>query len=255
MKYIFTLLFLTFNLIAMPQSASVISIDKENKEVKINIEKIDVGVSGYIVKELAKGHSSILKNVIVTDFKNGIATLKMSEFEDLKNNALPNGLWEVEVGDKVVLAFAYSRALLIAPSDDIYHKITKSAKGVHWLHPDLFVALLNMHGHPTPTREDFHDIALGLSVGLIFIYIEQKIYMVDAKSFKILAITSAPLEQKDVKLPFYHRLGDIEEAWFGEGSDPLESYEPYYYELLEKFNQENVELLEMINKQKEKDVG
>jgi len=243
MKYIFVLLFVTGSLFASVIKSKVVSVDEKSQTLTINIKKVDVGMSGFIVHALTPQHSSILKNVVVKsyDVQSGLATLSMSEYTGLVNNALPTGKWKVIEGDEVVLAFGYSRALLIAPSEEIYYRISKSVR-IQWLHPDLFATILSFNGHPRPLKEDYVKMSNATSVGLVFIYLNNRVFTVDAKSFIILSISEAPLTQDSVKLPFYSRVENIDAAWFGEGNDPLESYEPYYYELLLESNPNNEKL-------------
>ncbi len=244
MRYIVLILALSLYLMAGVVKSPIIGVDRENSVATISIDKIDVGMSGFIVHTIAKGHSVILKSVVVSsyDTTTKIATLKMSAYNALRNNALPTGKWIVESGDMAVLAFGYTRGVLIAPNDEIYHRITRSVKHLQWVHPDIFATILSFNGHPTPLREDFTKLSIATSVGLIFFFLDEKIYTVDSKSFKILTTTQAPLKQDSTDLPFYTRVEEIDAAWWGEGSDELESYEPYYYELLSEANPDNKEL-------------
>ncbi len=248
MKYILVLVLFVLELFSSVLESKIVSVDNEKNIATIKIDKIEIGMSGFIVHQFSKSHSSILKNVVVQSFdeESKIATLKMSEYDDLKNNALPRGLWKVQVGDKAVLAFGYSRAVLIAPNADIYYFITKNAKSIEWIHPDIFAAMLSYNGHPTPLKKDFDEMSITTTVGLYFFYLESKIFTVDARSFKILNISDIQMQQNDTELPFYSRVDNIEEAWWGEGSNPLEDYSPYYYELLVTYNKTNKELLEII---------
>ena len=248
MKYLLVLVLFVLELFSSVLESKIVSVDNDKKIATIKIEKIDVGMSGFIVHKFTKNHSSILKNIVVESYdKNSkIATLKMSEYDDLKHNALPKGLWKVQVGDTAVLAFGYSRAVLITPSADIYYTITRSAKSVQWIHPDIFATLLSSNGHPTPLKEDFDNMRISTAIGLYFFYLENKLFTVDANSFKILNISDAKIEQKNIKLPFYSRVDKIDQAWWGEGSNPLEEYSPHYYELLVTYNKNNKKLLEII---------
>jgi len=248
MKYIFLLTLIAFELIASTIKAPVTAVDLENDTLTIKIKQIDVGVSGFVVHHITDEHSSILKNAVVESFDSASqsAVIKLSEFDALKNNALPSGKWNVAVGDTVELAFGYSRALLLAPSEEIYHKITKSVT-VEWIHPDLFATTLSFAGHPTPLVEDFVNFSNSMSVGLLFIYLDKRVYTLDIKSFKILNITEAPFTPKSTKLPFYTRVEDIDAAWWGEGSDEMQEYAPHYYELLVEHNPKNRKLYEIIN--------
>jgi len=249
MRYILLTLVMVLELMAGIVKAPVASVDYGENIATIKVSKVDVGMSGFIVHSLTPQHSSILKNVVVKSYDeaSGIATLSMSDYTGLVNNALPSGKWKVVEGDEVILAFGYSRALLIAPTEEIYYRISKSVR-IQWLHPDLFATILSFNGHPTPLKEDFVKMSNATSVGLVFIYLNNRVFTVDSKSFVILSISEAPLIQDDVVLPFYSRVENIDAAWFGEGNDPLESYEPYYYELLLESNPNN-EKLKLLKKE------
>jgi hypothetical protein len=253
MKYILLLALLSFNLMAGVIKAPLLSVDNKNKTATVELERVDVGMSGYLVHAIAENHSSILWNVTVIDYnkESKIATIKLYNFDELNNNALPKGKWEAVAGDKVELAFGYSRALLVAPSEEIYHKVTKSVK-VQWVHIDIFATILSYRGHPTPLKEDFDAMNIASSVGLLFIYIDKKLYTVDIRSFVILNISDVSLVQDSVQLPFYSRIETIEANWWGEGSNELENYAPHYYELLVQFNKQNEELYENIRNSDEK---
>ncbi len=232
----------------------IVSVDLKNDIATISIDKIDVGMSGFITHKLADDHSTILKAIVVESFdiESKVATLKISEFNDLRQSALPYGKWEVSVGDTAVLAFGYTRGFLVAPSEEIYHRVTKASTHIQWIHPDIFATILSFEGHPTPLKEDFVKLNKATSVGLLFFYLDKRLFTVDAKSFKILSISDAPLVQDTVILPFYMRVEEIEEAWWGEGSDPLEDYEPHYYSLLVEFNSKNKKLFNIIKNGDEK---
>jgi len=253
MKYIFLVTILAFELFAAVIKVPVLSVDSQNNTVKIKIDKIDIGVSGFVVHHMTPQHSAIVKNAVVESFdaKDEIAIVKISDFTALQNNALPHGKWKVQPGDIVELAFGYSRSLLIAPNESIYYKIAKSVK-TQWIHPDLFATVLSFRGHPTPIKEDFEAMADASSVGLLFIYLDQKVYTLDIKSFKILNISDVKLKQTNVHLPFYTRVNNIDSAWWGEGSSTMESYEPHYYELLVANNKTDKRFYEIIKKSRPK---
>ena len=250
MKFIVLSFILVLELFASVIKSPIVTIDKEQKSITIKIKRVDVGMSGFVVHKLAENHSSILNSVVVKSYdkQTEIATLSYSKFDMLRNSALPDGKWSIEVGDSVVLAFGYTRAFLIAPSEEIYHNITKSAKTIEWIHPDIFATILSFRGHPTPLRSDFNALSVAASVGLIFIYLDQRLFTLDSKSFKILNVSPAPLLQDKIVLPFYTRVEEIDAAWWGEGSDEMLDYEPHYYELLVQANPKNEHLKNIIQK-------
>lgn len=249
MKYVFLLLVIAFELSGGILKSPLVSVDNEKGIATIKVDKIDRGMSGFVVHQVSAEHSSILKSaeVVAYDSDNQIATLELGEYNGLVNNALPIGHWQVSVGDTAVFAFGYSRAVLVAPSEELYHQISKAVK-IQWIHPDIFATILSFRGHPTPLKSDFEAMSVANSVGLVFIYLDTKLFMMDAKSFKILAINDTPYTQKSAKLPFYSRVEKIEANWFGEGSSEMEAYEPHYYELLAKYNRGDVRLENIINK-------
>ncbi|QOY54970.1 plasminogen-binding N-terminal domain-containing protein [Candidatus Sulfurimonas marisnigri] len=245
MKYIVLVFILAIELFGSVIKSPVVTVNNDETEVTIKIDKIDVGMSGFIVHKISQNRTTILKNAIVASYDKDtqVAKLMLSEYTELTNGALPSGKWHVEVGDYVVLAFGYTRGLLIAPNEDIYYRVTKSTK-LQWVHPDIFATILSFNGHPTPLREDFTKMSETTSVGLVFIFLEEFVYTADARSFKILAVSEAKLPQGSTNLPFYTRVPEIDANWWGEGSSELESYEPYYYELLVNANPENNKLRE-----------
>lgn len=253
MKLILLSVFMVLQLFGAVVHSSVASVNEDATEVTIDVEKIDVGVSGFVVHKIGDEKRSIIASVVVESFDAAAKKAKLSihPYEALSSNALPKGKWSVQVGDAVVLAFGYTRGLLIAPSEEIYYRITKSA-ALQWVHPDLFATLLSFNGHPTPLREDFTQMSTESSVGLIFLFLQERVFTLDAKSFKILAITDAKVEQKEARLPFYSRVEKIDAAWWGEGSDEMEEYEPHYYSLMVEANPQHKELYEILKSGDEK---
>ncbi|QSZ40893.1 hypothetical protein GJV85_01780 [Sulfurimonas aquatica] len=249
MKYIFILIMLTFELFSAVVKAPILSLNEDI--ITIEVDRVDVGMSGFVVHKISDEHSIILKNTVVLkyDKESKIATLKMSEFTSLNSDALPRGKWKVEVGDEVELAFGYSRAILIAPSEEVYHRVTKSVN-TQWVHSDIFATSLSYTGHPTPLIEDFQSFGELTSVGLLFIFLDKKLYTIDIQSFKILNISDAPLEQEYVELPFHSRVEKIAANWFGKGSSRLKEYEPYYYTLLAEYNKDNRKFYEILKEKK-----
>ena len=246
----FLVLFLVFVSVGFSSviKSKLISVDLEQSIATIEISKIDIGMSGFVSHKLSNNHSAILNNVVVIDFdkEKHIATLKLSKFDDLVHTALPQGKWKTRVGDTVTLAFGYTRGLLIAPSEEIYYYITRATSQMQWVHPDIFATILSFQGHPTPLKDDFTRLSKATSVGLLFLYLNKYVFTIDIKSFVILNISPAPLTQDNIILPFYTRVEEIDASWWGEGSDELQAYEPYYFSLLVKYNQKNKELFKII---------
>jgi len=240
------LLFLPLFLFASAIETPLLRIEKE--QAIVHIPAIDIGVSGFIVRHFTDKHSAVISNAIVSSFNEETqeATLTLSEYDGLTQNSLPNGKWTPKKGDMAILAFAYERALLIAPSEAIYHDITSRIKTINWVHPDGFSAFLSYKGHPTPLAEDMQGYCNVASLGLIYIYSDNALFTIDCKSLTLLQITPAPMKVENQELPFYSRIENIEANWFGKGNDELETYDPYYMELLVENNEKNLKLYHYI---------
>jgi len=247
MRYILLVFIFASTLFGGVLKSKLLSVNEAKTEATIKIKNIDIGVNGFVYHSIEGEHNMILNNAVVTkyDKDSKLATLELSEYTALRNNALPSGKWKVQVGDTAILAFGYTRGLLIAPSEEIYYRITRHSK-LQWIHPDIFATILSFNGHPTPLREDFTKLSIASSVGLIYIFLDKQLYTIDSKSFKILTVIKADLLQDETNLPFYTRVPEIDANWFGEGSDELEYYEPYYYKLLAQANSNNKILYEII---------
>lgn len=254
MRYIFFFVVTKIVLFGAYIESRIDTIDGD--KATVSLSQADVGISGFVVHTVAPNHSMIVAGATVVDFdrQRQVATLKLTPYTLFRNNNLPTLKLKPQAGDKAVLAYGYDRGLLIAPNEEIYYTLTRSMRDETFVHPDVFATMLSYHGHPTPLKEDFSGFCNNVTTGLLFFYLEKKLYTVDCQSFKILTAQNAPLEQKSEKLPFYSRVEKIEANWFGEGSDELEDYEPYYYELLYKYNPKNQTLIQSIRNSKDDNV-
>jgi len=236
------LLFVLFPLLLSARELHIpITTVSDDKEVAtVEVQQISKGVHGFVVRHFTKEHSVIIADAYVHDFDTStkVATLHLSKYDGLKQNSLPNGNWQVQVGDEVILAFAYSRALLIAPSENVYHIITKNIHGVEWIHPDSFATYLSYHAHPTPFKEDISGYCNLAEIGLLYTYVDGALFTQDCQTLAVIQVTPVTLEQGELKLPFYSRVEEISTSWWvwGAASRTLEEYNPHYTELLVDYN-------------------
>lgn len=227
------------------------SVSDDGKSATVKVKTIANGVHGFVVRHFTNEHSVIVADAFVESYDavSGVATLALSEYEGLKQNSLPNGNWRAEVGDEVILAFGYSRALLLAPDEDTYHIITKNIRGVEWIHPDNFATYLSYQAHPTPFKEDISGYCTLAEIGLLYTYVNNALFTLDCQTMRLIQLTPVELEVKNVKLPFYSRVEEIATSWWvwGEASRPLEAYDPHYLELLVEHNSDSKMLYDYIN--------
>lgn len=222
-------------------------LDVQNSRATIIAENLREGMSGVIVRKFDTAHSTIIANARVEQLNssNGRAILKLSPYDGLRQNSLPSGNWSVQPTDIAIIGSDYERALLIAPNDDTYDTITKSVSGIEWTHPDNYATYLSYEGHPTPLKEDFSRYCTANSIGLLYVQSANTLFTLDCKSFTLLQ-TAPSLQKGEVaSTPFYNRIPTIRAAWWGEGSSRLESYDPYYLELIALNNSKNKELYDL----------
>jgi hypothetical protein len=226
------------------------SVSENGKSATVKVDQIAEGVHGFIVRHFTSDHSVIIADAYVSkvDPSSGQATLSLSEYNGLKQNSLPKGNWSVQPGDEAILAFGYSRALLLAPSEEIYHIITKNIHGIEWIHPDSFATYLSYHAHPTPLKEDISGYCTLGEIGLLYLYAEKALFTLDCQTMRLIQITPVELKEKETKLPFYSRVEGISTSWWvwGEASRPLKAYSPHYLELLVKYNKSSKPLYDYI---------
>ncbi len=250
----FKIILSTLITISLNASMNSLITNVKGDEAKINIDKIEIGVSGYVVRHLNKQHSTIIANAEVINFdsETKTATIKTSEYTGLRQFALPSGNFKVSVDDQVILASDYSRATLLAPSENIYRLITSKIRGVQWIESDMLATFISYEGHPTPIKKDITNYCSTLNSGLLYIYTYETLFTLDCRSMVVLQTTPAPIKTEEIKLPFFSYVDKIREAWWGEGSSPLESYEPYYMDLIVENNTNNPKLYNYI---KEKNIN
>lgn len=232
-------------LCASPISTPLLTI--EGDRASIEAPHVRTGMSGFIVRHFDATHSYIIANAHVeqTNPANSRAILRISEYDGLRQNALPSGTWSPKPSDEALLAYDYDRALLIAPNADAYDAITKSMPSITWVHPDNYATYLSYEGHPTPLVEDFHDYCTANSVGLLYIQSAQTLFTLDCKSFALLESTPSVQKMDQSQNPFFTNIQKIRAAWWGAGSSRLDGYEPYYLEQIALKNPKDKKLYEL----------
>ncbi len=243
------ILFFLLITLKMLQASSISTPLLEVQEQRGSIEapELKVGMSGFVVRHFDATHSSIIANARVTQINpsSNRALLEFSAYDGLRQNSLPSGTWTPKAQDEVVIAYDYTRALMIAPNDDTYAAVTASIPNVEWIHPDLYATYLSHEGHPTPLVEDFRRFCTSASIGLLFIQSADTLFTLDCKNFTLLQSTASNAIGKNSLTPFYSRVPTIRAAWWGNGSSRLESYEPYYLQQIALSNPKNKELYEL----------
>ncbi len=246
--FLFILLTLFSLLDAAELHLSLDSISDNGKRASVSTARVEPGVSGFVVRHFTPEHSAIIANAVAENYDSTSHTLtvNLSEYTGLRQNSLPKGNWKPRAGDELILAFAYSRGTLIAPTRQIYRQITDQVKTVDWMHPDTLATYLSFRGHPSPLKEDLAGFCTVATTGLLFFYIGDALVTADCQSLSVLQISKAGLAYDHPQVPFYTRVEEIDANWFGEGSDPIEDYDAYYLGLLVENNPRSKKLYDFV---------
>ncbi len=197
---------------------------------------LKVGESGEILRELAGGHSVIIARAQVVEIKEGRAKITFEKLDSLAQNYFPEPELTPQKEDKTLWRTFYDRALLIAPSQELYIHVRDSYPQIRWQHPDLFVSYLLEEREHAPSREDFRHICNAYNIGILYIIASGKGEARDCQTFALLRqdpiAKDAPKEEQI--RPFFSRLGNVEQSWFNAvfGGAEVKDYYLYYDELL-----------------------
>jgi len=81
----------------------------------------------------------------------------------------------------------YNSSLAITPTYNAFQGLKDNFRASNFLHPDVFAAKLKVTNNPYPTKEDIQQFAIEQNLGTIFFVLEGKVYVLDTKTFTVLA--------------------------------------------------------------------
>ena len=184
---------------------------KDNKTV-IDIGNLIVGQSGVVIHLHDRDKRLIVANAKVISSDDTSSTVEFSKFDDIKQDALPTSKREVQKGDILALNYLYTSSMLIAPNQEAFQIVRENFKYNNFLHSDVFAAQLKVNEEALPSKKSIQEFAIKQNLRTIFIVIENKVYVVDVKTFKTLTNYDINYNSSKSELPFYTRIEDIEDA-------------------------------------------
>jgi hypothetical protein len=210
----------------------------ENNKTTINIGNLIVGQSGIVVHIYDNDKRLVVSNAKVISSNENSSIVEFFKFDDLKQDAVPTSKREVSKNDVLVLNYMYNSSLLIAPNLNSFQAVRDNFKLNNFIHSDIFAAKLKVEHNPYPKKEDIQNFAIEQNLGTIFMVIENKVFILDTKTFTILDSYLINYENKESIKPFYTRIEDIEEtifSWsyfdFFSGKKSV-TYDDYYKKIL-----------------------
>ena len=197
---------------------------------------LKVGESGMIIRWLDNGRSVIVAQAAVIEISNNKAKIAFEPFAGLQQPAFPTPLLTPQKNDEVIFRSFNDRALLIAPSQEIYEKIKAVYPEVHWIHPDLLAAHLISEGHLAPVKGDFRKVCTQYATGIVYLVNLNEGLALDCQTFLPLKrdYISGRVAVEERMRPFFSRVGNQSQDWFSYliGGVSVDDYYIYFDSLL-----------------------
>ena len=210
---------------------------EDNKSV-IPMGNLIIGQTGIVIHIFDNDKRLIVSNAKVISSDANSSVVEFFEFNDLKQDAVPTSNRVAVTNDILILNYMYNSSLLITPTLDAFQSVRDNFKLNNFVHSDIFAAKLKVDHNPYPTKEDIQKFAIEQNLGTIFMVIENKVFIIDSKTFAILESYAINYENTTATMPFYTRVEEIEESIFNlsyfdffSGKKSL-SYNDYYKKIL-----------------------
>lgn len=188
--------------------------DVVNNKTTINRGNLIVGQSGIVMHIVDRDKKLIVANAEVVESNSTSSVIKFTNFNDIKQDAIPTSKRTAQKGDILVLNYLYTSSLVLAPTQETFQIVRSNFKYNNFLHSDLFAASLKYDEQPLPTKKDIQKFAINQNLGTIFIVVNNKVNVFDTKSFKLLTTYNIDYDSTDSQFPFYTRVDEIKESTF-----------------------------------------
>jgi len=205
-----------------------------NKNIAtINLGNLKVGQSGIVINKSNK-HEIIVASAIVQSSTSKQSTLILSKSNILLQDAIPTSTLIAKTNDTLVLNHMYNSSVLIAPNYSSYRLVKDTYSNQNFINSDLLAASLKITNSPLPTYDDIQKFTKAYDIGTIFIVAKNKLYIIDAKSLKVLDTTRLLTSNKKYISPFFTKITDIQQGFWSFGDDEIEDYDKFYISLIKK---------------------
>ena len=214
------------------QSVETKVSEVSDNKAKISIGDLIIGQSGVIIDK----NSMIIAiaSVIKSDTKD--SEIKFYKTTILKQDAVPRSNLDVANGDKLILNHLYGTSLAIVPNYESKKLLEKLYPNQIFLSEDFFASHLKLNDTPIPTQDDIQEFCNNQQIGTLFFVINQKLYIVDVITFKVLKVQNLNqnLKQDKIKVPFYSKIEEIKKGFWDFGDDNITDYNKYYRKMIGK---------------------
>jgi len=205
--------------------------DVTDKTAKVKVGNLKIGQSGVIVNDIS-GNYTILTQASVIKTAKDYSVIEFVESQLLKQDAIPTLKAKPTNSDLFILNHLYKSSLLIVPNLKAKKLIKKNFEKQNFLSEDFFASYLKINDNPVPSKSDIVEFCSMQEIGTIFIVIKNKLYIIDALSFKTIDEISVPINDFSTQLPFLTRISGIENGMFDFGASSIGSYNEFYLSLI-----------------------
>ena len=223
--------FISVNAINLKEHKYTIENVEKNKAL-IHKGSLIVGQSGIVVHNFSNDKSIILSKATVISTNKENSIIKFINSDILKQDSLVTTTLKPQNGDDFILNNLYKVSLLIAPNYDAYKGMIYGLSN-NFIDSELFAGYLKINNTPVPKQKDFQDFMNKNNIGTLYIILKNKLYIIDALSFKTLISIDIKLKNTNTTTPFYTNIKEIKTSMFDWTSDEkIKDYNTYYSKLL-----------------------
>ena len=209
------------------------TVSNVNKNIAtVNKGNLKVGQSGIVIHKYSDGKSIIVANATVLNSSQSSSKLILEDDKFLTQNAIPTSNVKVSSGDIFILNHLYSSSLLIVPNHETSQLIKKVYPKQNFMNPDIFASHLKVTNTPIPTKEFIQDFCKTKDLGTIFIAVQDRFYILDVNSFKVLDTINISVKDTSVQQPFFTKVVNIEKNFWDFGDSKIADYNSFYSSLV-----------------------
>ncbi len=204
----------------------------DKNSIKVNIGNLTIGQSGVVLNNYLKNDETIIATATVVKSMENSTILKIHYNDMFNQDAIPNSKLKVKKNDTLLINHLYKNSLLLVPNHTVKNIVKKLYKKQRFLSEDFFASYLKLNDNPIPKQKDMIKFCHEQQIGTIFITIENKLYILDANSFKLLDKITLNIKSNEINVPFFSKIKDIEVGFWNFGDKKIKNYNQYYKKLL-----------------------
>lgn len=213
------------------QIVDIYKIDKNN--LYINKGNLKIGQSGVVIHNY-KNNTIILGKAIIIKSDEKFSIAKIDYKPIYNQDSIPTIKKLVSIEDKFILNHLYKTDIMIVPNFRTKKRLLELYPNQLFLNEDFLASYLKVENTPVPKKDDIINFCNKQQVGLIFLVVKNKLYIIDTQSFKVVDTKSLNIKDKSIKVPFFSNIEKIERGTFDFGAEKIEDYNKYYLNMIGK---------------------